>query len=123
MTGLTMSTWMPTTTLADFLGYLATGQDPHGRISPDVVAEMNFPHTTFTVVGKAGFDELRSQVSDREWVLRTESAEPVPDGFVVVVEYDAFRDQEKATFRTINAVTVDGQQITRLRHWCTGALG
>jgi hypothetical protein len=115
-------TWMPISTLDDFVHYLATGEDPHGRISADIVAEMNFPHASFTVTGKADFDHLRLGVSDRPWVVRVEPAEATPDGFLVVVEYDAHQAGVLNTFRTINVVSVEGEQITRLRHWCTGAL-
>jgi len=122
MNTLTTSTWMPTTTVADFLHYLSTGADPHGRISADVVAEMTFPHTTFKVIGKADFDHLRAHVSDRPWVLRAEPALPLPDGFLVAVEYDAHQGDSTNTFHTINVVTVTGEQITGFRHWCSGAL-
>jgi hypothetical protein len=118
-----MTTYMPTTTLEDFVHYLSTGLDPHGRISPGVVAEMNFPHTTFNVEGKEDFDRLRDDVSDRDWVMRVESAEPIPDGFLAVIDYDAHQDGTMSTFRTITAVSLTGEQITRIRHWCTGALG
>ena len=117
-----IATTMPTSTLADFTQYLATGQDPHERISPDVIADMNFPHTSFTVTGKADLDVLRAQVSDEDWVIRLESVEPISYGFLAVLEYDASRGHETSTFRTINVVSLAGDQISRLRHWCTGAL-
>ncbi len=121
MDTLEMSTSMPITTLADFLHYLGTGEDPNGLISAQITAEMNFPHTSFTVRGKADFDRLRDDVSDHPWVLRAEPAVPTPDGFYVVVEYDAGHGGDDQTFRTLNVVTVTDDQIVRVQHWCTGA--
>lgn len=106
----------------DLLHYLSTGEDPHGRISPEVIAEMNFPHVSFALEGKAALDEARDQVSDHPWVIRAEPAVPTQDGFVVVLDYDAGRDGQDATFRTVSLVTVENDQVTRFRHWCTGEL-
>ena len=113
---------MANTALDAFVHYLATGEDPHHRIAEDLKGEMNFPGTSFGLLNKAGFDDLRRRVSDQPWVMRVEAMEPTASGFVTVIEYDATLDEKTETYRTITTVTVTGEQITHLAHWCTGAL-
>ena len=38
-------------------------EDPHGLISVNCVAQLNFPHASFTLDDKTAFDELRARVS------------------------------------------------------------
>lgn len=116
------ATTMPTRTLPDFVHYLSTGEDPHGLIADDVVGEMCFPHTTFTVSGKAAFDELRASVSEAPWVMRVGRVESTPSGFAVVIEYDATSAGRRDTYRTVTLVTIEDDQVTRLAHWCSGVL-
>jgi hypothetical protein len=115
---------MPRTALSDFLHYLSTGEDPHGRISLGCVAQMNFPHASFTLNGKAAFDELRVDVSPQPWVLTVVSVDSTVDGFVAVIDIETgARDgSDVETSRTVTIVRFDGDQITGLSHWCTGQL-
>ena len=114
---------IPRTTLSDFLHYLATGEDPHGMISADCVAEMNFPHASFTVDGKAAFDELRAGVSPEPWILTVGSVDSTPDGFVAVIDIvTVVPGGGRETSRTVTIVRLQDDQIGHLSHWCTGAL-
>jgi hypothetical protein len=115
---------MPRTALSDFLHYLSTGEDPHGRISDGCLAQMNFPHTTFTVDGKAAFDELRARVSSEPWGLTVGSVDPTPDGFVAAIDIETVAPDGSGvdTSRTVTIVRFDGDQVTQLSHWCTGQL-
>jgi hypothetical protein len=113
---------MPSTALSDFLHYLSTGEDPHGLISPDCVAQMNFPHNSFTVEGKAAFDELQARASDTPWVLDVDAVEPTPDGFLAVIDIETSHEGQSARARTITTVTLKDDQVAAIRHWCTGAL-
>ncbi|MDX6232928.1 MAG: hypothetical protein QOH68_1928 [Nocardioidaceae bacterium] len=115
---------MPRTSMNDFLRYLSTGEDPHGLISVDCVAQMNFPHTSFTLDSKAAFDELRAGVSHEPWVLTVSSVDPTPDGFVAVIDIDTVAHDGSGveSSRTVTIVRFDGDQITQLSHWCTGQL-
>jgi hypothetical protein len=110
------------TTFDSFVHYLATGEDPHHCIAENLKGEMNFPGRVFGLLSKAAFDELRARVSDQPWEVRVESMEPTPSGFVTVIEYDATLEGKTDSYRTITAVTVAGERITHLAHWCTGAL-
>jgi len=117
---------MPRTMFSDFLHYLSTGEDPHAVISADLEGDMNFPHSTFRLRGKAEFDQLRAQVSNQPWSLRVEKVEPTATGFLAVIDIDTVHEgpggAETDTSRTISTVTVDEGRITRLAHWCTGQL-
>lgn len=113
---------MPRTALTDFLHYLSTGEDPNGLIDENVQADMNFPHNSFTVEGKAAFDVLRVRASDTPWVLDVEVVEPIPDGFLAVVEIETTHGGQSARARTITTVTMENDRVVSLRHWCTGAL-
>jgi hypothetical protein len=114
---------MPRTALSDFLHYLSTGQDPHGLISAGCVAQMNFPHASFTLDDKAAFDELRRRVSHEPWVLSVGSVDSTPDGFVAVIDIETVAPGGGVeTSRTVTIVRFDGDQITQLSHWCTGRL-
>jgi hypothetical protein len=115
---------MPRTALSDFLHYLSTGEDPHGLISDGCVAQMNFPHVTFTLDNKAAFDELRARVSQEPWVLTVGSVDSTPDGFVAVIDIETVAPDGSGTetSRTVTIVRLDGDQITKLSHWCTGQL-
>ena len=107
----------------DFLHYLATGEDPHGRISPDVVAAMTFPHVTFRLVGKAAFDEGRDRVSEHPWQLEPHEVLATDAGFVAVVGATAVtRDGATMRTHTITLVTLTDGIVTSLQHWCSGAL-
>ena len=115
---------MPRTALSDFLHYLSTGEDLHGLIGAGCVAQMNFPHASFTLEGKAAFDQARDRVSHEPWVLTVDSVDPTPDGFVAVIDIDTVAPDGSGigTARTVTIVALDGDQITRLSHWCTGQL-
>jgi len=115
---------MPRTALSGFLHYLSTGEDPHGLISAGCVAQMNFPHTSFTLDGKAAFDELRARVSHQPWALAVASVDSTPDGFVAVIDIETVPPDGSGveTSRTVTIVRLDGDQITQLSHWCTGQL-
>lgn len=115
---------MPRTALSDFLHYLSTGEDPHCLIGDECVAQMNFPHISFTLDGKAAFEEAHARVSEEPWVLHVDSVDSTPDGFVAVIDIDTVpRDGGGVeTTRTVTIVRFDGDQITQLSHWCTGQL-
>lgn len=117
---------MPRTMLSDFLHYLSTGEDPHRRISDDLEGDMNFPHATLRLHGKADFDRLRAGASNQPWKLQVETVEATASGFLAVIEIETVhggpRGVETETSRTITTVTVDRGRITRLAHWCTGRL-
>jgi hypothetical protein len=115
---------MSRTALSDFLHYLSTGEDPHGLISDRCVAQMNFPHTSFTLDGKAAFDELRAGVSPQPWVLSVGSVDPMPDGFVAVIDIETVPHEggQVETSRTVTIARFDGDQVAQLSHWCTGQL-
>lgn len=114
---------MPRTALTDFLHYLATGEDPHGIISDRCVAQMNFPHASFTLDNKAAFDELRAGVSPEPWLLHVDSVDSMPDGFVAVIDVDSISPHGGTLrTRTVTLVRIEGDQIVHLSHWCTGAL-
>jgi len=113
---------MPRTAFTDFLHYLSTGEDPHRLIAEDVQADMNFPHNSFTVQGKADFDVLHARASDSPWVLDVEVVEPTPDGFLAVIDIETSHGGQIARARTITTVTLESDRVVSLRHWCTGAL-
>lgn len=118
-----MSTdFMPRTALADFLHYLSTGEDPNGLIDDNMRGDMNFPHNSFTVQGKADFDKLHARASDTPWVLDVEVVEPTPDGFLAVIGIETTHGGQSARARTITTLTLENNRVVSLRHWCTGAL-
>jgi len=57
-------------------------------------------------------------------VLTVGSAESTPDGFVAVIDTEAVAPDGRGvdTSRTVTIVRFDGDQISRLSHWCTGQL-
>ena len=85
---------------------------------------MNFPHASFTLDGKAAFDELRAGVSHGPWVLtrRLGGLHPGRLRGVIDIETVAPHGGGVETSRTVTIVRVDGDQITQLSHWCTGQL-
>ena len=115
---------LPRTAMSDFLHYLSTGEDPHAIISLGCVAQMNFPHASFTLEGKPAFDQARARVSHEPWVLSVDSVHSTPDGFVAVIDIDTVAPDGSGidTSRTVTIVRFDGDQISQLSHWCTGQL-
>lgn len=108
---------------ADFVHYLATGQDPHGLVSPDVVAEMTFPNISFRLEGKAALDASRDRVSPRHWEVRLREVLSTPLGFVAVIDTTvATHDGRIERAHTVSLVTITGGQMVRMPHWCSGAL-
>jgi hypothetical protein len=113
---------MPRTALTDFLHYLSTGEDPSGLMDENVRADMNFPHNSFTVEGKAAFDVLHARASDTPWVLDVEVVEPTPEGVLAVIDIETSHDGQTTRARTITTVTLNDDRVVGIRHWCTGAL-
>ena len=121
---------MTTTTLtvddtayADFVHYLATGEDPHGRVSFGVVAEMTFPNISFRLEGKAALDASRDRVSPRPWELDLLEVLPTPVGFVAVIDTTvATPDGHRERAHTVTLVTIAGGRMVRMQHWCSGPL-
>lgn len=111
------------TAYADFVHYLATGQDPHGLVSPDVVADMTFPNISFRLEGKAALDASRDRVSPRPWELDLFEVLPTPLGFVAVIDTTvAAPDCHRERAHTVTLVTITAGQMVRMQHWCSGPL-
>ena len=121
---------MTTTTLtldetayADFATYLATGEDPHGLVSPDVLAEMTFPNVTFRLEGKEALDAARERVSARPWKLGVYEVLPTAEGFAAVIDVIVVNHHgEEETAHTATIVTLTDGRMVRMQHWCSGPL-
>lgn len=121
MTSTTLT--LDDTAYADFVGDLATGEDPHGLVSPDVVAEMTFPHISFRLDGKAALDASRDRVSPSPWEVDLGEVLPTPLGFVAVIDTTVATDDGRSEHaHTVSLVTITGGQMVRMQHWCSGPL-
>lgn len=109
---------MPIRFLDDFATYLSNLDDPHGIIADDLEGEFNFPHQSFVLKGRTEFERLHDQADSEPWTVTIRGTQPLPEGIFI----DADIESRVGRSRTATILTVRGDQVVGLKHWCTGDL-